>query len=250
MVNSLMGGCDASPGFVRKVRRRLGIAFDHIVWSLDKIFDYRFGTDTSGITRLKDLRIPSRHVIDAVDYEPIPNNLFKRAMGHLVINYQNFTFVDLGSGKGRALLLASHFPFAKIIGVEFSGELNRIAKENLLRYKARHQLCRDRTSVCADATEFELPDTNLVVFLHNPFTEAVMTPVAKKIDGVSRRHAVYVIYCEATCSSALDALASLPYRRRLKLPRLVLRRPGAYSSLLLYSNRALMAGFASERPRS
>jgi hypothetical protein len=52
----------------------------------------------------------------------------------------------LGSGKGRALLVASELPFAKIIGVELSRELHRIAEQNLgaidrHRSGARGSLC-------------------------------------------------------------------------------------------------------------
>ncbi len=39
-------------------------------------------------------------------------------MAALPIEFNQFTFIDLGSGKGRTLLMASDFPFRKILGVE------------------------------------------------------------------------------------------------------------------------------------
>ncbi len=47
---------------------------------------------------------------------------------------QDFTFIDLGSGKGRVLLMASEYPFQKIIGVEFMPELHRAAQKNIAGY--------------------------------------------------------------------------------------------------------------------
>ena len=46
----------------------------------------------------------------------------------LHLDFQDFNFVDIGSGKGRALLLASDYPFREIIGIELSPELDRVAQ--------------------------------------------------------------------------------------------------------------------------
>ena len=64
-------------------------------------------------------------------YQPVRPNAFNEIVRQLGIEYQHFTFVDFGSGLGRAVLLASEFPFKKVIGVELSPQLTRIAFANV-----------------------------------------------------------------------------------------------------------------------
>lgn len=77
-------------------------------------------------------------------------------------------FVDIGSGKGRAVLVAAMYPFRRVIGLELSPSLNAIARANVER--SLHRLrCKDVELVTADATQWELPDDVTVVFLANPY---------------------------------------------------------------------------------
>jgi hypothetical protein len=96
-------------------------------------FDRQYGVDTDGEfegwTYLSDLDIPSPNWIDCNDYLGIDPTRFKQVMAGLEIAFENFTFIDFGSGKGRALLLASEFPFRGIIGLEFAPELHRWPRE-------------------------------------------------------------------------------------------------------------------------
>ena len=113
------------------------------------------------------------------------------------IGLQDFTFIDLGSGKGRVLLMASEHPFKKIIGVEFMPDLHHVAQENIARYSSDRQQCRQIQSICKDARDFEFPDGPLVVYLFNPFSEAtfarVLENLKQSIEQAPRRP-VYVAY--------------------------------------------------------
>src|SRR5947208_10434053 len=53
------------------------------------------------------------------EYQPIEPELFREIMARMEIDFDRFTFVDIGSGKGRALLLAAERPFRRIIEVGF-----------------------------------------------------------------------------------------------------------------------------------
>jgi hypothetical protein len=110
-------------------------------------FDREYGVDTDGKfggwTYLSDLDIPSPNWFDANDYAAIEPLRFKRVLAKLNIAFEDYTFVDYGSGKGRALLLASEFPFKRIIGLEFSPELHSIAEDNIRRCRSRPQKCRE-----------------------------------------------------------------------------------------------------------
>ena len=112
------------------------------------------------------------------------------------VGLQDFTFIDLGSGKGRVLLMASEYPFKRIIGVEFMPESHRAAEENIARYASERQQCRQIQSICMDTRDFEFPEGPLVVYLFNPFSEStfaqVLENLRQSIEQASR--SVYVAY--------------------------------------------------------
>ena len=70
-------------------------------------------------------------------YQPTEPALFTEMMASLNINFQEFTFIDLGSGKGRVLLMAADYPFRRILGVELFPALHHVAQQNLDAYAQR-----------------------------------------------------------------------------------------------------------------
>src|ERR1700691_4568599 len=67
-------------------------------------------------------------------YQPTEPGLFHEMIDamceHNHIDLSEFVFVDLGSGKGRTLLMASDYPFQRIVGVELLPALHETAKGN------------------------------------------------------------------------------------------------------------------------
>src|SRR3977135_3821117 len=104
-------------------------------------------------------------------YQPTEPALFHEMMASLPIEFDQFTFIYLGSGKGRTLLMASEYPFRKIVGVELIAELHRAAEENIGAYKSPTQRCTQVESLLADARDFELPEEPLLLYLFNPLPE-------------------------------------------------------------------------------
>jgi len=107
-------------------------------------------------------------------YQPTEPALFCEMMASLPIAFEQFTFVDIGSGKGRTLLMASEYPFRKIVGVEVIAQLHRAAEENIRAYKSATQRCSQIEALCADAREFPFPGGPLLLYLFNPLPEAGM----------------------------------------------------------------------------
>jgi len=127
-------------------------------------------------------------------YQPTQPEAFHQMLGDLGIDYSQFTFIDLGSGKGRTLLMASEYPFRRVLGVELLAELHQIALENIAKYKGG---VGDRVeSICADARSFEFPRDPMVLFLFNPFPQAVLEEVLKQLLQSVEKHKrpVYLIY--------------------------------------------------------
>ena len=163
-------------------------------------FDLRYGVETSTRVHLSDLEIDSPNWIYAGGYWPTSTAIIHEALSLLPIRFEDFVFVDFGSGKGRVLLQASDMPFRKIIGVEFASELHKIAVSNIGRYKSENQKCREIESVCMDFTLFEIPREPLVAFLYNPSSEAITAALANNIARslVENPRELWVIYVTPT----------------------------------------------------
>lgn len=146
-------------------------------------FDRRYGVDTSGLVWGLDLKSGSRSDAWNTAYYAIPPSVFSRVMAQLPESYlRGATFIDLGCGKGRALLLASEYPFAEVIGVEIAPQLHCVALENVSRYKAARQT--EGRSIAPpvhvlreDAAGYTFPAGPLVVYLYHPFCRPVLDQV-------------------------------------------------------------------------
>jgi SAM-dependent methyltransferase len=104
-------------------------------------------------------------------YQPIESDLFQEMLNSLNVDYRNFTFIDIGSGKGRALLMASAHPFRRIVGVELLPELNAIAQANLRKFP-KGRSCDSIEALQGDARDFLFPPEPLVIFMFHPLPES------------------------------------------------------------------------------
>jgi SAM-dependent methyltransferase len=137
-------------------------------------FDIAYGTDTSGLIRGEDLLTGNRNGFWSTAYYGISPALLFHLINGLDIEYRDFTFLDLGSGKGRALLVASRFPFRRIVGIELSPQLSAVATDNIAKFSAAWQQCRDIEACIGDATAIDYPAGPLVLYLYNPFLGPVL----------------------------------------------------------------------------
>jgi hypothetical protein len=138
----------------------------------DLTFDLLHGTDTRRHAPLATLNIESDNKKHGQRYQPSPVYSFRRILRSLKSDFETFAFVDFGSGKGRTLLVAAEFPFKRIVGIEFSEELNACAMQNIAATGASKD--RDIEIVQSDASCYALPTEDLVLYFFNPFTEPVL----------------------------------------------------------------------------
>jgi hypothetical protein len=121
-------------------------------------------------------------------YQPTDPALFQEMLGSLETDFRDFVFIDIGSGKGRTLLMASDYPFRRIIGVELLPELHRVAQENIRNYKSDSQQCFALESICADAREFSFPPEPTVLYLFNPLPEPGVVQLLTNLEQSVREH--------------------------------------------------------------
>ena len=156
--------------------------------AVDAAFDREHGVDTAGIIPLGALDATGRWASHGHRYEATTPALFHRALDGLQVDLSRFTFVDIGAGKGRALLLASEYPFHRVVGVEFSPKLVAVARGNVARWLEKERACREITVECSDATEYDLPPEPLVLYFYNPFDRLVMREMLAGVRRSLRDH--------------------------------------------------------------
>jgi predicted RNA methylase len=182
----------------------------------DEEFDRKYGVDTGGVIPLSQLSVDADNWVFGVQYEPVGAAVdFSSVLANVDVPYESFTFVDLGAGKGRALLLASLLPFKKIVGVEFSRELLDVAAENLRRWPVERKRCRDIELLCMDAGAYQFPDGPLVLYMYNPFGPPVMERVIDNIAAAVRRAPRRIVIVYFTPRHA-DRWDRLPFLRRVR----------------------------------
>ena len=168
----------------------------------DVDYDWDFRVDTTAATlRWRERLLGLFHS----PYQPTDPALFHEMLATLKIDFRDFTFIDIGSGKGRALLLAADYPFRRILGVELLPELHRVAHENISKYKSDSQRCFAIESICLDARQFPFPPEPTVLYLFNPLPEAGLVEMLVNLETSLRQHPrkVRVLYHNPLLEPAL-----------------------------------------------
>jgi hypothetical protein len=168
-------------------------------------YDFDNGVDTTWGTL--SLRTRVRELLSGAEYQPSEPNLFREILCALPVSVEGFTFVDLGSGKGRTLLLASDYPFRRIIGVELLSELHQVAVKNIFIYRSEKQQCFNIESFVQDAREFQFPSEPTVLYLFNPFPEYVLGAVLANLKAsyAATPREIYVLYHNLVHESVFQA---------------------------------------------
>lgn len=157
---------------------------EHGIYRISEIYNENyFSINTSESVELRMLGI---NCLEFLEYRPISYSSFKSVMKYIEIEPGQDVFVDYGAGKGRAVVLASTYPFKRVIGVEIAPELAAIARENLHRASKRLQ-CQQIEIVTVDASKYSLPDDTTIVHFFNPFRDETLSKVAHNIKALLLR---------------------------------------------------------------
>lgn len=211
---------ERSAGPVAALRKLGGVIWEFLRESLpeqkrrrygDMDYDWAFRVDTTSATVGWRTRLLG---LLHSPYQPIDPALFHEMMAALEVDFHQCTFIDVGSGKGRALLLAMEYPFRKIVGFELLPELNQIAQENICKLSGPGRGHAVVEAICVDATEFSFPPDPLVILLFNPLPETGLRKLMRNLEGSLRENprSVHVIYANPVFE---DIVASTPLLSRV-----------------------------------
>ena len=165
-------------------------------------FDERTGLETAERVKIYKLDSVNENYVHGQGYAPVSPSALTEALRAIPEDLRKYIFVDLGCGKGRALFLASMLGIRRLIGVEISPTLVRIARENAAKWKSSSSI----EIICADASEWAWPEENLIVFLYNPFDGVILTRalanLRKSISEIPKD--IWLIYCSASHRECFD----------------------------------------------
>ena len=205
----------------------------------DHSFDREYGTETSGSREPSELGIADPALREkAILYLPSPAGVTRWMLRNAGIDHARYSFVDLGCGKGRVLLVASEFPFARIVGVDISAELCAVARRNAESFQPSTRRCHDIQVENVDATTFVFPAGDLLIHLYHPFSPELTYRILDRLGSSLREQPRRVVVAYLLYTAALPEVeamfARVPWLTRARHERSV---TGQYD-WLFYSSGA------------
>lgn len=208
--------------------------FNYLAWRLHRLEDDHFDARYDIDTRQGDGAYLHQIAMDieasakcAVPYEAVQLHMFRRMVGEISLDRSQYSFVDLGSGKGRAVFLAAKAGFSRVIGVELSSEIHRTALANLSAFTRKEKAGQNIHLVCQDAIDYEFPSQNLVLFLYNPFFGEVMQAMVRNLSRflTQQDKDLFILYRNPQCADLFDQLPELEVIASTRSYRIYRKRP-------------------------
>jgi SAM-dependent methyltransferase len=155
----------------------------------------KYQIDTSLIDYLNGEKINSNNLNHASIYQGSNYYLIEKAFEFLKDQNVNTSITDFGCGKGRVLVVAAHYGFTMITGVDFAPLLCGEAERNIDKVKTLFSSSSLKI-VCEDAVNYKVQKDTNVFFFFNPFDEVVMLQVVKNILSSLKENdrKIYVVY--------------------------------------------------------
>jgi SAM-dependent methyltransferase len=176
-------------------------------------FDRLHGTDTGGLIprsalltgHPNDLHITAYYAVAPSILDTLVDLWLKTSPP---FDIDRYTFLDVGAGKGRALLTAALHPFRQAVGIELNPTLAAIARNNIRLFEASANASplAPISLIEGDALEAPLPATPTVAFLFHPFEAPVLRRfLARAQQHFAQRPGSFdVLYVNAEHASVLD----------------------------------------------
>ena len=209
----------------------------------NRLYDWRHGTDTHQECYLNTQGVTDVQALQGNDvYRPFWRREFLDAIRALDVDLTDYLFIDIGSGKGKLLLLASQFPFAGLIGVEYAPALHAIAVNNIKQFFRNKPARPDVKSVNADALTWELPDKPAVYFLYNPFDLQTTQAFFARLDAHVARTGIPTFMIYGNLRGVAEREAAFASARSLVLakrtPRFLIHAANTEAAIRNKSGRA------------
>jgi SAM-dependent methyltransferase len=181
---------------------------------------------TSGLIVGRHLRTGHSHDRHVTAYYGVAPSVFHALLARWRKTRPNpveqTTFIDIGAGMGRAVLLASELRFRQVLGVELHPTLVRIARGNLAVWRRAGRIQCPARIIARDAVGFLFPPGPCVAFVFNPFGAVVMRRWLRGVTAgfIDRPGELDILYVnneqEGIFEECRNVLASALNRRRTR----------------------------------
>jgi SAM-dependent methyltransferase len=159
-------------------------------------FDKQYGIETSGFVAVEEIHSDKNLQPLINPYAGSQPSIVRAALAALG-DIADYTFIDLGCGKGRVTTVATEFPFREIVGVELSPALAGMVRVNTAKI-ARQFPDRQRVTVVeANVVDFALPPGKLVFFTYHAFGPEIVAQMVARIEAAldgATPHMFFVYY--------------------------------------------------------
>jgi hypothetical protein len=214
-------------------------SFQHLFRLWDTIvFDIRHGVNTAGLIDLSNIESNKKSAAHTRFYEASPCGIILRAIDGLDISHNQFCFIDIGSGKGRALLMAGKKPFREVIGVELFSELNNEAINNIEKFRNKNLLNAPVKAIATDVLDYEFPDGDTVIYLFNPFDAEIIFELASNLKKIITGR-IIIIYCQAVHHETLISSGVVEWKYDIPVCSVCFFRHNWISNVRVYANFSL-----------
>jgi hypothetical protein len=162
-----------------------------------RAFDKRYKVDTAREELLDEMGVPSNDVDRGNNiYRVTWGWLIEKALAQLDIDFRRYSFIDYGSGKGKAMLMAARYPFKTIIGLEYARRLHEIATENCRTYHNLEKKCHSLSPILGDVLHYSPPSGPIVCFMCNPFDQKTLRAVFRswRLRHEEGAHDIRILY--------------------------------------------------------
>jgi SAM-dependent methyltransferase len=158
-----------------------------------------------------------QHLPNAVFYAPLQFPKFRRLMrAAQPYDPADYTFIDYGAGKGRALVLAAEMGFRRVVGVELFESLCAEARANIAARAGRDPRAAAIELLCMDAAAYVPPPGNLFCYFYNPFDDVVLRKVLARLEAALQAapRRLVIAYSNPQHADVFDAADFLVARYR------------------------------------
>jgi SAM-dependent methyltransferase len=192
------------------IRRLLAIVplLGRLLPSVQRIhpFDRQYGIDTSGFVPVRLIVADETLAAQTHPYSGCHPSVIRPVLSALA-NLKDYHFVDLGCGKGRAMVVATEFPFCSVSGIELSSRLVKTATRNMEIVKRQFPARPPCVVVEGNAVTTPLPEGKLVLFLFHSFGPDLVAQLIKNLEtslAAGREH-IFFAYDNPVYGHLLDA---------------------------------------------
>ncbi len=170
---------------VEAARLTREIARAPLALAAEYLFDVRRGVRTRGFVRNESTLARLSVGGDSKFYQPIGLTPLRRLVATMPIEPAATTFVDLGAGRGRAVIIAAELGFGRVLGIELDEALAAEGAANVRRWRSgrrgRRRPHQAVEVVQGDAATFTPPAGPLLIALFNPFGPTTLALLLERL---------------------------------------------------------------------